>query len=238
MSTESEKKKKPSKKGYRPIRAEDKELREKESSESPYVGKFISLNMKKASFFGVGEREDGTNKVWLSSSNWCDQIPEDINNQDLNTIIYALNSETIVFGKEWIPALEKDENVKTKYISYLTATRVCDNQFKDKIRHLVSHKKEGNYTALEILREMIKKEKEGRSRPDFLNFLNDAIDHYVGPVSLVQDYPDDPENFSVEIDPISKTIVSTTKKGGGSLRLEQEPVSSEDRTAAIENALG
>lgn len=176
-----------------------------------YAGMFVSLNMKKTNYFGVGEKAP---KIWLSFTNWCDQIPEGLTDIETKHIWQALKEELIVEGKQWIPALDKDQGLLKEYISCLSDfTRADDEKFKAIVKDLFQKKTAGNYTSLEIFRAMLAKEKSGRNRPGFLTYLQDACDNCdQRKEQLVQDFPDDPHNFSIEIDPDTMNVVSTTKK--------------------------
>jgi len=198
-----------------------------------YKGQFISLNMKVAPFFGIGTLEDGSNKIWLSANNWFDQVPDNLTEEEVDMLTRAIRDKKVILGKRWIPAIDKDKEVKNKYIKHVKSFKFCTEEFKDIVRGLVRRKKEGNYTAIELLRAMIETERAANNRPDFVKYLEDAIDHCSGPVSLVEDYPTDPENFTVTIDPLTKQVVESTKK-------IKEPTMSDDpvtRSAKIEDAL-
>ena len=177
-----------------------------------YAGQFFSLNMKKSSFFGVGENKDGSKKIWLSSSNWFDQAPEGLTELEVNIIANSLKMGTIVIGKRWLPPIDKDKEVKEQYISLIKAGTACNDAFKNKIRTLVRFKAHGNYTAQELLLAMLDQEKAGQSRQVYILFLQDALAHCSGPVSLVEDYPDDPDNFTVEIDASTMKVTESVKK--------------------------
>ena len=206
-----------------------------------YAGQFVSLNMKQTTYFGLGQTDTGQNKLWLSSDNWCDKVPESLTDQETMLLSQAIQQGKVVMGKKWLPALKKDTEVKTKYVGLLRQYRSCTDQFKNHIRAIVLKKHEGNYTPTEIVRAMLAAENAAGARTDFLVFLKDALSHCTGPVSLVEDFPTDPENYSVTIDPVSMQIIDTTKKR----KAEAEVIASvpsgplddpEERSAKIESA--
>jgi hypothetical protein len=192
--------------------------------------------MKAANYFGVGAERP---KLWLSPENWCDRVPDNLNDKEAEQIANALRDKRIVLGKEWIPPLDKDEKVLEKYLNHLDSCIRADDKFKDPLKSLMLYKKEGNYTALEIYRAMLAREKTKRNRPDVLQFLDEACNHYIGPVSLVEDYPDDPDNYKVTIDQSTMRVVDSTKKDRkpedfGELKGLDDP---KERAERIGNAL-
>lgn len=175
-----------------------------------YKDQFVSINLKKATYFGLGENEDQSKKLWLSPENYFDLVPDNLTNEEVEALGVAISDDKVVLGKVWLPPVDKDKKVIKKYLSMLSEATVLTEEFKEKIVSLFRYKEEGHYTALEIFKAMLDKEKKTRDRPTFVAYLNDAIGAYIGPVQLVQDYPDDPDNYSVVID--DGVIVSTDRK--------------------------
>ena len=182
---------------------------------SNYAGEVISLNMKRTSIFGIGDNVDAP-KIWLTTESWCAKVPDGLTDAEANILATNIANGTVVVGKQWIPALDKDKSVMAKYLGFLDEHRTISANPKDKFKqiiiNLMQHKKEGNYTALEIYRAMLAKEKRTKNRTPFLTYLQQAIDHYIGPVQLVEDFPEDPDNYTVTIDPLTNSIISTDKK--------------------------
>lgn len=206
-----------------------------------YAGQFFSLNMKKTNFFGVGERENGMKKLWLSPENWVDQAPDDLTEEDIDIIANSLRAGTIVVGKRWLPPLDKEPEIKKQYLSLLRESSSCTEEFKSKIRSLVAYGDHGNYTAKEILNAMVSKEKEGRNREPFITFLEDGLSHYHGPELLVEDFPEDPDNFTIEIDPSTMKVISSTRKKEStekSMTAFRGLDNPAERSASIDKALG
>lgn len=187
-----------------------------------YVGTKVSLNLKKASYWGLGDDKRG--KIfWLSSKNWCGIIPDSVNSEDSSKISTAFATGTLVMGEQWIPALDKDKSVLKKYEQSLIDHKYINDEFKDIWRHLLSMKKDGNYTAREIISHCIIAERKLRNRKPQLTWLEDALEYYQGPDFLVQDFPNDPENYEVTIDPTTATVVSSTRNSDES-KAEKKPV--------------
>lgn len=175
-----------------------------------YKDQFVSINLKMETYFGLGLRDGGQKKLWLSPENYFDLVPEDLTDKEREQLGFAISSGKIVLGKVWIPPLDKDKGVIDKYVKALSDSLGLTKEFKEKMVNLFRYKEEGNYTALEIYKAMLEKEEKTRSRPDFLTYLKDAINAYVGPVQLVEDFPDDPGNYSVVID--DGVVVSSDRK--------------------------
>jgi hypothetical protein len=207
-----------------------------------YEGQFVSLDMKKTTFFGVGEREDGQKKVWLSPTNWFDKIPDDLTSEETEIVAKSLAAGTIVVGTRWLPAVSKDKTIKEQYIRLLREHRTADEEFKTRIRAFVRHKNHGGYTAQEILNEMITREKESANRVDILEFLNDGLSYYHGPAILVEDYPDDTDNYSITIDMETFKVLEVKEKAPRQKKKDEsfkglDTVPAE-RTSAVTKTIG
>ena len=173
------------------------------------AGQTISLNQKIASYFGIGESDDM--KVWLNKDNWCAKIPNNLTSEEMKMLDDAMNKGSIVLGKEWLPALDKDTTVREKYLELVLGSRYLTEDVKEPFRKLVLSKAEGNYTALEIITYVMDAERKNRSRSDFVTFLQDALDHYDGPAQLVPDSAVVPVNY-IDTDDVSVSNKSKDKK--------------------------
>lgn len=195
-----------------------------------YAGTEVSLNLKKASYWGLGDNDRG--KIfWLSTENWCGTIPDDVNSEDATQIANAFAAGTLVMGREWIPALDKDKTVLRKYEQVLNDYKYVNDEFKNIWRDLLSRKKEGNYTAREILSHCIEQERKLRNRKPHLAWLEDALDYYEGPDFLVQDFPDDPDNYEVTIDATTSQVVSSTRDKDKT-KVEKQPTKTSPQAKA------
>lgn len=212
-------------------------------------GQIISLNQKKATYFGIGKlNKIGNPEVWLAPNHWYAELPAELSAQDQDILYKALEKGLIKMGKHWMPALVKDTNVKEKYIQLMIGRKLFENT-KQPFIDLVKKEKEGNYTALEILSYCLKKEQEGSNRQEWIAFLKDGMAAYRGPVQLVEDTPD--EAYEVQIDFVEGTIKPVGEKEvssrsrksqpkGALKKREKELTKGKDTTArkkAIENAL-
>lgn len=218
--------------------------RRKKSEEEPklgytsgFAGEKISINLKHRTYFGLGEEEDM--KIWLSPENWSDTVPEGLSKEEVSILEKLISSGDLVLGEKWIPPVDKDKEVLNKYVSLLSDTQHITEDFKSKIRELFRYKQQGHYTALEIFEAMLEDEKKRRRRVAFITYLQEAIDNYIGPVQLVQDYPDDPENYYVTVDQGTKQVTSSSKKELDSSGLEFKGLDDPSiRLDKIEEALG
>lgn len=164
-----------------------------------YAGQFFSLNMKNANYFGIGgDREQP--KFWLSPENYVDQVPEGLSDEEAALIDSALETGRIVEGKQFIPTVDKNKAVLTQYVDLLAEFRTTEEKFKLIMQNLLRHGKDGNYTAHEIAREMLKKEEGSMKRAPFVTYLKQFIEHCTGPVSLVKDSAHDTDKYTVSID--------------------------------------
>lgn len=174
-----------------------------------HAGVVVSLNMKSAAYFGVGEPGE-TPKLWLDQDRWSAAIPGDLTAEEADVVSKALKAGTIMSGRKWLPAVTKVLGTKEIYTAFLNGP--LKKEVREKFVNLVKKESEGGYTALEILTECMDKERRSRSRMEWLGFLQEAIDHYQGPVQLVQDFEHDPDNYEVKIDP-SSMIVEDDSRG-------------------------
>jgi hypothetical protein len=202
-----------------------------------HAGETVSINLKKRTYFGLGDPAD--KKVWLSPENWSTVLPNNLTVNEADMISNAIASGDLVSGKKWIPAIDKDVSVLNFYLGLLNQYRTVNQEFKDHITNLFRHKKKGNYTAIEIFRKMRDKEVEQNNRKGFVSYLEAAIENYSGPVQLVQDFPNDPDNYKVSIDPGTMQVTATDKPAEE--RLDNMQFKGLDdpsvRAAAVENAL-
>ena len=195
-----------------------------------FAGTEVSLNLKKASYWGLGDDKRG--KVfWLSSESWSGVIPDDVSSEDAAKIASAFASGTLVMGREWIPALDKDKTVLRKYEQVLNDHKYITDEFKDTWRDLLNRKNVGNYTAREIISHCITLERKLRNRKPQIEWLEAALDYYEGPDFLVQDFPNDPDNYEATVDPTTATIVSSTRKSDES-KVEKQPTKTSSQAKA------
>jgi len=177
-----------------------------------FAGVVVSLNMEKQAYFGVGEPNKDM-KLWLTSENWCAKVPQGLSESETKQIEWGLATGSIVQGKKWLPAVRKVAGTKESYADIVLKSRQMNDDAKRPFINLVRKESEGGYTALEILTHCLEQERSSRSRQVWIAFLQEAINHYEGPVQLVEDYPDDPENYEVFIDPNTKTVLADSKEG-------------------------
>lgn len=175
-----------------------------------YEGMPVSIDLSQISFFGLGPSHFPV--LWLSTENWYDTVPAGLDNEQAGILSKAIAQGTVVVGKKWIPPLTKDKKVLSKYIETLRSARMVDEKFKSVIRSLLLSGKEGNYTAIEIFRKMLVDEQSRTNRDTFMSYLKEAIDHSKGPEILVQDFPNDPNNYTVQLDPNTFEVLSDTRK--------------------------
>ena len=158
-----------------------------------YAGQTISLNQSVAAYFGVGEGSKPI--IWLNKNNWCATVPSNLTSIEVKAIDDGMSTGKIVLGKEWIPALVKDSSVRDKYKNVVLNSRYLTDEVKDQFRELVLKKRDGNYTASEIISYAMNSERSSRGRTNYLTFLQEALEHYDGPAELVSDGPPTPEGF-------------------------------------------
>lgn len=200
-----------------------------------YAGAEISLNQKRGNYFGIGD--DGERpKIWLSASSWTCIVPDNLSPTEVDQLGDAIQEGRIVVGKQWIPAIEKVRGTKERYADIVLKSRALNAEAKEPFLKLHRYKKDGNYTALEILTYCKTEEDKHRSRPEWMTFLQECIDAYDGPVQLVEDFPEDPENYEVTIDPVSMTVTNDSR-GKDALNIPSAPQQQYEDPAKREEAL-
>lgn len=186
-------------------------MTEKLGTINNYAGVVISLDQRMMPYFGVGQLQPGEFKVWLSAKRWSVQIPEGLTNEEALQVQKALASGVIREGREYIPPARKDPKTLQHYLNLLKTSYGVTAQSKAPFIALVQKKSEGNHTAIEILNACLKEEESTRHREVWIAFLKDGIKHCDGPLSLVEDYENDPEAYTVTIDPASMVIVEDSR---------------------------
>jgi hypothetical protein len=195
----------------------------------------VSINLKKASFWAVGKTDNGF-KIELNATQWAGRIPDNLTESEVALVDKAIGSNIIIIGKKYIPPIDKETGVKDKYLKLCMASP-CTAEAKQPFIDLVRKKKEGGWTALGVLSYVKSKDAETRSRSDWQVFLQDGINAYDGPVKLVEDFTDDADNYEVVIDPVTKTIVSDTRKEDGQFNIPVGVVPSLDEQEKREKLL-
>jgi hypothetical protein len=166
---------------------------------SRYAGTVISINLKKGAYYGVGDV--GKCKLWLDSENWTCKIPDNLSEQESMQVQGALERNTIVIGKHYLPALIKEEGIREEYAKLVKLARTMTQDVKKPFIDLVRMTQVGNWTPLEIYTYCLDQERTTRGRREWIDFLKEAIANYNGPDFLVEDFVDDPDNYDIVIDP-------------------------------------
>ncbi|MHA2063611.1 MAG: hypothetical protein ACXABY_04425 [Candidatus Thorarchaeota archaeon] len=172
-------------------------------------GKVVSINQKSATYFGVG---DGDNRVWLSPENyWC-QIPDDLTSQDYEILTRGLAEGKLVWGKVFVPPIDKPSNVPDEYWIAIEAKGFEAPGAKQKFSRLLRSGTDRGYTAIELAEFCYDKERNGRRRPSVLRLLKEVMDNYDGPIRLYTppDNDDDIESVKISAD---GSIIAKTKSG-------------------------
>lgn len=171
------------------------------------IGKEISINFKKRTFFGV-------DSIWLSPSTWCDTIPEDISSSGLKKIQDALRMEEIYLGRKKTTSLDQDPGFLKTAVLKVKNTDISKkrqfNELKEFIVDLTRTETMAGYTTRDIASIMIKAERDGKNRKELLEFLQEAltiIDERFHILTNINDL-DNPDNQKQE-----KTKEKPAKRG-------------------------
>ena len=193
-------------------------------------GQFVSLNQKVANYFGLSNGENEQPALWLSAENWVDKLPETLTPEQEVQIEKALSLQKIILGKEWIPAIDKNPSVLDGWLKVLSKSRTVKGDFELAMQELFRYKQDGNYTALEIATAMLEKEESSLNRPHFVQYLTDFCNHCDGPNFLVEDYPEDPENYTVTINRDTMEVTDIEERNDKPTQVSNEIASRENPT--------
>jgi hypothetical protein len=200
-----------------------------------YAGLSLSLNMKKGSFFSIGEPGKPM-QFKLTPDDWHRVVPKGLSDMESAQITQALNSGRVKIGQVLMPPIVKDASVIVKYMNIMKQSATLTEEIKETFRTLVAFGKEGGYTALEILNECLEYAQKYRKGTPWVSFIDAGIDAYEGPDQLVQDFPDDPGNYEVVIDRSEGKIIKDSSRPDNEIRATTNTIvpSVPDRVAEAE----
>ncbi len=157
----------------------------KKVKKSPFSiepGDVVSLDMKKRKFLMFPL--PGGKIFRLSPGDehetcWSSEIPEDTPDRFLRALEIALESGDIVRGEKFLPQYPKNDKVIEHYCKKLTEP--LDRLVKE-LKPLVLHKGLiGGYMCADIIRHMQLFEQKNYHRKQYIDLLQEALDHIGGP---------------------------------------------------------
>jgi len=175
------------------------------STSSSLVGQTISINLKRNSYYGVGD-------IWLSPENYWATIPNGMSAQEYEIITNSLMSGTIVEGKIFIPPVDKISNIPEKYWSIIARTGFETKEAKNEFSALIRKGADSGWTAIEIAQFCLGKENAGAKRTRVVNLLTQLIKNYQGPIQLY-DPPDNKEGIKKVTVKADGTVEGETHSG-------------------------
>ena len=149
------------------------------------IGKIISINLKRESYFGVGS-------IWLTPEKYWAKVPDGLTDQEYDTIAASIAQRTVVLGKQFIAPIDKASNVPEEYWSLIEKTGFESKNAKSKFSLLVRKGEDLGWTAIEIAQFCLDKENTKKKRKEVIKLLTQLIQNYNGPVQLY-DPPDTAE---------------------------------------------
>ncbi len=161
------------------------------SSKDDLVGTIISLNQKNQTFFGLGQ-------IWLSPNRyWC-SVPDNLTADEYKLISKAIADGRLVRGKKFIPPVDKDPRVLSKYWNLVKSTGIETTEAKNEFMDLLRKEVIGGYTAREIANHCIRMEKDYQSRKKALAVLEEVRSRYFGP-TYIHEEPDDDAGEGIRV---------------------------------------
>lgn len=192
------------------------------------VGQTISLDLTKEVFFGVGP-------IWLSYKNyWC-TIPDGMAPSEYGQIIDGLQRGILVFGKKYIPPIEKNQGTLESYW-YAIKPNGFNKEATAMFKRLVIQKIDRGYTAVEVAQYCLDNEKAYKKRKDVMKVLNEIIDR--SGISLhAWEPPDEEEGIKKVILDGSGNLVKVVLNNGKDAPLHDPGANVSDNSAQAEAAL-
>lgn len=169
------------------------------------VGKEISINLKVATYFGVGN-------IWLTPENYWATVPDNLTSSEYDIIRKSLAAGSIVVGRQFIPPVDKASDVREKYWLMIDRTGFETKSAKKAFHDLLLKGIDDGWTAIEIANFCLDKENNTRRRKDVVRILTTMINNYDGPVSLYTP-PDETEGLKKVTIKTDGTIVGETNSG-------------------------
>lgn len=156
-----------------------------QSEKAPYAvepGDIVSLDMRKRKFLMFplpGGNIFRLSPGEKSEDSWWAKVPENTPERFLKSLSVAMEMGDIVRGKEFLPAYPKDDRVIEAYCKKLELS--LDRLVKE-LKPLVLHKGLiGGYMCADIIRYMMAFEQKHYHRKQYLELLQEALDHIGGP---------------------------------------------------------
>lgn len=147
------------------------------------TGTKITLNQKKASFFGVGD-------IWLTSDDYTTTVPKNLTDKDAAILQRALDQGLVLEGEDLIDPIDKDPAVLEEYWDLIKQFGLSATDSKSRSMHsfrkVFRNGTDRNWTAKEIATHCIKREQEFKNRKQVLKLLNDILQFSEGPFSLYE----------------------------------------------------
>lgn len=153
------------------------------TSRTSLVGQTISINLKKDSYFGVGD-------IWLTQKNYWAKIPAGLTPAAYEVIRRALSSGLIVLGKKYLPQVEKNKSTVDSFWKLIQDQKNNISVHKttiEQFRNLLKKQSVEGWTVTEIVSFCKAKERESKNREHVLLFLKNVADMYEGPITLTEE---------------------------------------------------
>ena len=171
-----------------------------DSSSNNLIGKYVSINLKRGPYFGVGP-------VWLSINNFWTEVPSNLSDAEYALIAKGLANETLVYGKVFVSPIDRIANKLDEYWQEVKNTGFRTKESKAKFASLLKKGSDGGWTAHEIAKHCIKQEVQYKNRQEIIRMLQQVIDNHEGPISLYEIPPEAHEVAKVIMEPDKVTKV-------------------------------
>jgi len=167
---------------------------------SDIAGKIISINLKNASMFAIGDIKLTPTRYWATISHGQSK-------EYYEVIEKALQLGNVVLGKKYITPIEKDTKVLERYWDLVKTNGKAKNVIAA-FKILIRAGKDGNFSISEIANYCIEQETKARNRKDVINFLKEvAAYEEVNELAIPEPYDDEEGKTEVKFDPIQKVAI-------------------------------
>lgn len=191
------------------------------------IGKHISLNQKKETYFGVGG-------IWLNGDNYTAEVPDGLSDEEYRVISASIADGTLVVGEAFIPPIDKFNSVREEYWQAVKAYGIDNKDVRQKFITLVRRNQDRGWTAYEIAEYCLQKEANYKKRAKEMLLFKQVIDNHSGPTSLydisINDVPDDAGSTTKQATPSRKTSPANNKS--------DMPQLTEESKKALDSILG
>lgn len=155
----------------------------KQSLKERLAGKQISINLKENTFYGVGP-------IWLNNETYWATIPHDLSNEEYRILAAGIRDNKIVFGKEFIVPIDKEEEKVYELCKELRSLNFADisakMKFINKLKKIAEMPHYFGTSIPDLFDTLITEERNSKNRKISIDVLCSCRRIYRGPDKLYE----------------------------------------------------